>query len=407
MISVKSALERISNSCELLPAETISLENSLGRVLAKDALARRTHPPFPVSAMDGYALRAEDVNKVPVKIKVVGEIPAGKNFPKKINAGEAVRIFTGARVPIGANCIVIQENTSKMSSADYVTVNLTADQGDYIRPAGLDFKNGEKLLHKGDWVNPRSLGLLAAMNIPWLSVVRKPNVAILSNGNEIVLPGEQIGENQIISSNGSALAAAISNFGANSIQIGIADDDPKSIAEAIEASKGADLLITTGGASVGDHDFMKSALELAGFNFEFWKVAIRPGKPIMFGKSYDKIVIGLPGNPVSALICAQIFVLPAIKAMLGVKCHYSREFSSAHLLSPLKANDERQDYLRARLTISEGEFLKVEPFDKQDSSMISNLAQSDCLIIREPNAPSAKIGDLVKVLRLDQPLLTI
>ena len=407
MISVKDALSKITTACNVLPSEIVSLEKASGRVLAQHVSARRTQPPYPVSAMDGYALNAGDITSLPSQFTLIGESVAGKSFSSSVKKGEAVRIFTGARLPNGSDCVIIQENALLNKSKGLVTVKVSAKPGTYVRPAGLDFKTGDELLLSGTWINARVLGLAAAMNIPWLRVRRKPRVAILCSGDEIVLPGEPIGDDQIVSSNGIALASAIRGFGGHPIQIGIAKDNQESIIKGITSASDVDLLVTTGGASVGDHDLVREALELAGLKLGFWKISMRPGKPLMFGSIAGTNVMGLPGNPVSSLICAQIFIQPAIKKMLGLLKDSSKEYLTARILSPLPSNDEREDYLRAKLSFSDDGILQVDPYNKQDSSMNSILAKSDCLVVREPNAPSAMVGDLVKILRLDYRVPTI
>jgi len=403
MIPVADAVQRIVSSIERLPNETISLNDGLGRVLAKDLVARRTQPPFSVSAMDGYAVIASETNsELPVSLKVIGTIPAGQKFSGYLSKGQAVRIFTGARMPTNADAVVIQENTIFDSKTKMVVLNESVKTGNYVRSKGLDFSLGDMVLTAGMELNPRRLALAAAMNIPWLDVVRRPQVAIISSGDEIVLPGDPIGENQIVSSNGIALVAAIKSFGGIPIQVGIARDNRQSLLDAVSSSKGADLLITTGGASVGEHDLVKEVLSELGLELDFWKIAMRPGKPLMFGALSDTKVIGLPGNPVSSLICAQIFVRPAINKMLGINNDPQEAKIYARLVNALGPNDERQDYLRASLSRAGDGTAEVKVFNKQDSSMGSLLAKADCLVIRKPNAPCASIGDFIEVLQLNK-----
>tara|TARA_Y100001970_G_scaffold294183_1_gene448111 strand:+ start:33790 stop:35013 length:1224 start_codon:yes stop_codon:yes gene_type:complete len=400
MISVAEAISKITQSFTALPSETISLENGLGRVICDDLIARRTQPPFSVSAMDGFAVKASDIKNIPQSLLIIGSVPAGTKLDDKLEEGQAVRIFTGARIPEGADSVIIQENTELSPNKKNVIIKAIPQTGDFIRNAGLDFTEGETLIKAGTRLNARSLGLVAAMNIPWINVVQLPRVAILSNGDEIVLPGERIGENQIVSSNGVALSAAIKSFGALPIQIGIAKDTTDSLYKSIEKALSFDLLVTTGGASVGDHDLVKKVLEKLGLDLEFWKIAMRPGKPLMFGSIENTNVIGLPGNPVSALICAQIFIKPAIEKMLGSKYIHSKDYIQAKLTLDLPKNDEREDYLRGIYSVSESGQIQVNVFKKQDSSMGSLLAKANCLVIRKPNAPAIAAGKFVTILRL-------
>jgi molybdopterin molybdotransferase len=397
MISVDEAKRRLLALIEPLGAEQVAVSEAAGRVLAEDVVARRTQPPFPASAMDGYAARSADLKSVPTKLKVVGSAPAGQAYGKTLGSGEAVRIFTGAPVPDGADCIVIQEDTAR--DGDSVVVKEAPVPGRYIRPAGLDFREGDAILKAGIRLTPRDVGLAAAMNRPWLLVHRKPRVAILPTGDEVVLPGDPIGPNQIVSSNGIALAAFVAGEGAVPVQLPIAPDRADALRTIAEGATGADLLLTTGGASVGEHDLVRSALGADGLSLDFWTVAMRPGKPLMVGKYRATPMIGLPGNPVSALVCALLFVKPAIEKMQGLTAAGAAN-PKARLARDLPANDRRQDYLRARLTRGADGVADVTPFDKQDSSMMSLLARADCLVLRPPHAPPAKAGDWVEFVPL-------
>ncbi len=404
MISVAEAQKRLLAIVEPLGAEQATLAQALGRALAEEVTARRTQPPFPASAMDGYAARSADLKTVPAKLKVVGNVPAGQSYGKKLGPGEAVRIFTGAPVPEGADCIVIQEDTER--DGDIVTVKEAPKPGRYIRVAGLDFREGDVGLKPGKRLNARDLGLAAAMNRPWLMVARKPRVAILPTGDEVVLPGDPIGPNQIVSSNGIALAAYVESLGAEAVQLPIAPDDSKALQQIAEASRGSDLLLTTGGASVGEHDLVRSALGATGLSIDFWTVAMRPGKPLMVGHYKDTPMIGLPGNPVSALVCALLFVKPALEKMMGLSSADAPN-PKARLASDLPANDRRQDYLRARLARAADGALEASPFEKQDSSMMSLLAQADCLVVRPPHAPAARKGESVEIILLSDSALSL
>ena len=399
MISVAEAQKRLLLLIKPLGAEQVALAQGLGRVLAEEVTARRTQPPFQASAMDGYAARSADLKTIPAKLKVVGNVPAGQSYDKKLGTSEAVRIFTGSPVPEGADCIVIQEDTAR--EGDVVIVKEAGKPGRHIRPAGLDFREGDVGLKPGKRLNARDLGLAAAMNRPWLLVARRPRVAILPTGDEVVLPGDPIGPNQIVSSNGIALAAYVESLGGEAVQLPIAPDDSEALQQIAAASRGADLLLTTGGASVGEHDLIRSALGASGLSLDFWTVAMRPGKPLMVGTYRDTPMIGLPGNPVSALVCALLFVKPALEKMMGLTSANAPN-PKARLSSDLPANDRRQDYLRARLTRAADGVLEASPFEKQDSSMMSLLTQADCLVVRAPFAPAAKKGEVVEIILLSQ-----
>ncbi|WP_419715230.1 gephyrin-like molybdotransferase Glp [Kiloniella laminariae] len=397
MLSVEEALSRILKAFDTLAPETVSLNDGLGRVLASDLKARLTQPPADVSAMDGYAVRASDLQKLPAELQVVGEAPAGGCYPKELLAGQAVRIFTGGPVPAGADTIIIQENTQQADKL--VLIKEGEKPGRYIRPAGLDFKEGETGLEKGTLLTARDLALAAAMNHPWLEVYRKPRVAILATGDEVVLPGQNVGPNQIISSNTTALMAFVRECGGEPISLGIAPDDRDALARLARGAEGADLLLTTGGASVGDHDLIRSVLGEQGLELDFWRIAMRPGKPLIFGKLGKTPMIGLPGNPVSTLVCAYIFARPALKKMTGLD-PYQQQTEKAVLETSLEANDKRQDYLRASLTRNKDGQLSVTPFQRQDSSMLNLLRQANCLVIRPPFAPAAEKAEEVDIIRL-------
>ena len=398
MISVEEALRRVLEAFGPVAAEQVSLAEGLGRVLAEDVVARVTQPPEAVSAMDGYAVRAADVWQVPATLRRVGSAPAGAAYAGRLGPGEAVRIFTGAPVPEGADAIVIQEDTQ--AEGDRVVVLEAPRPGRYVRPAGLDFRRGEVGIRSGRLLGPRDIALAAAMNVPWLSVRRKPRIAILATGNEIVMPGNPLGPNQIVSSNALALAAAIAAWGGEPINLGIAQDTKESLQSLAAGARGADLLITTGGASVGEHDLVQSALGERGLAVDFWQIAMRPGKPLIFGRLGDTPLLGLPGNPVSSMVCALVYLRPALERMLGLAIPATPQ-ATARLGRDLGENDRRQDYLRSRLERApDGELVAI-PFEVQDSSMLSRLAQADCLVIRPPLAPPAKAGARVPIIPLD------
>ena len=395
MISVAEALERILKPFNPVPAETVGLGEAFGRVLAADVKARVTQPPHAVSAMDGYAVRAADVATVPATLKVIGAVPAGGLFEGSVNPGEAVRIFTGAPLPQGTDAIVIQEDTE--AGDGNVTVKESCKAGNYVRPAGLDFAEGDPGPQAGRLLTARDVGLIAAMNHPWAQVRRRPRVAILATGDEVVMPGEPLGPSQIVSSNGLALAAFVRACGGEPIQLGIAPDKEEQLAALAAGAKGADLLLTAGGASVGEHDLVQKVLGEQGLELDFWKIAMRPGKPLMFGQLGGTPMIGLPGNPVSAVVCSLLFARPALNALLGLD-RPAHPVQQMVLGGALPENDRRQDYLRSTIAVNGDGRRSATPYGRQDSSMLALLASADGLIVRPPHAPAAAKGELVEVL---------
>ena len=405
MLSVAEATDKIVSAFAPIGAELVSLDQAFGRVLAEPLTARLTQPPADVTAMDGYAIRADDAATLPARLKVTMNIAAGQAPQGTLGSGQAARIFTGAPVPDGADTIVIQENTDR--DGDWVTVR-EGDRkpGQHIRRAGFDFKTNDVVLQPGHRLSARDIALAAAMNRPWLNVARKPRVALLSTGDELVNPGDTVGPAQIIGSNGIGLAAFVQACGAEPLNLGIARDNMADLDRHLSAAAGCDALVTMGGASVGDHDLVQKALQTRQAQLDFWKIAMRPGKPVMFGRLGALNVLGLPGNPVSSIVTATLFLKPAIERMLGLT-QDTKPNPKMVLGRDLRANDSRQDYIRARLTADAQGRTTVAPFDKQDSAMLSLLAVADCLIIRPPHAPAAKAGDLVEVLMLGGGCLSI
>ena len=396
MISVETARETVLAAIRPVATEVIGLDQAVGRVLAEDLAARVSHPPVAVSAMDGYALRAGDLAALPAQLAVIGQSAAGAAFSGTVEAGQAVRIFTGAPVPAGADAVVMQEETRR--DGDRVQILAAVSAGKFIRAAGLDFKTGDVLLRAGLVMEGRAIGLAAAMNIPWLTVRRRPRIAILSTGDEIAMPGEPLGPSQIVSSNGPGLAALVTGLGAQAVHLGIARDSRQSLDAMIAAAAGCDLLVTTGGASVGDYDLVQDALGAAGLDLGFYTVAMRPGKPMMFGNLKGVPVLGLPGNPVSAMVGAVIFLQPMIRALQGLPS--TTETIAARLGRDLAGNDARQDYLRSSLERdAHGQFIAT-PFPQQDSAVLSGLVRAACLVVRPPHAPPAKAGDVVEAIVL-------
>lgn len=394
LIPVEEAQARILDTISTLATETVSLRAATGRALADDVRARLTHPPADISAMDGYALKAED-SSVGTCLKLVGESAAGKGFPGVAGAGETVRIFTGAPLPAGTDTIIIQENVTARDTQ--IILNEAVHKGANIRRKGLDFSEGEIRLHKGQRLSPFDIALAAAMNVPELPVCRRPLIAFFSTGNELVRPGEEPGPDQIVSSNNDGLAALIEAAGGIAVDLGIAPDNEDAIRETARQARRCHMLVTIGGASVGDHDLVHKALKADGLVLDFWRIAMRPGKPLMFGRYGPIPMLGLPGNPVSALICALLFLVPAIKKFQGMT--HIEPLATLPVATFLKANDKRQDYIRARLENADG-IIRVRPFDVQDSSMLSLLSAADCLIVRPPHATATEAGEFVKILPL-------
>lgn len=397
MLSVRDAHARVIAAFEALPAEMVSVADAAGRVLAAAPAARLTQPPADLSAMDGYAVRAADVPATPGRLTLVGQAPAGGSYDQALMPGEAVRIFTGGPLPAGADSIVIQEDTQADGAT--ITVLEAPRPGRHIRKAGLDFKAGDSPFAAGRRLTSRDVALAAAMNLPWLSVHRKPRVAILSTGDELVMPGEPVGRNQIVSSSGIAVAALVRGWGGEPTLFDIARDDAKLIESYIAAGTQHDLLITLGGASVGDHDLVQASLKAQGFAMDFWRIAMRPGKPLMFAARERARVLGLPGNPVSTMVCALLFLKPAIEKMLGQPGDLVST-QAALLAGDVKQNDQREDYVRATVMRDAAGHLTVQPHPVQDSSMLSVLAGANALLVRPPHDPARANGDVVQFIDL-------
>ena len=397
MIPVADARARILAGARPLPAEFVAISEAAGRVTAEPVVARVTQPPAAMSAMDGYAVRAADVAAVPATLRRIGESQAGQAFAAHGGAGECVRILTGAPVPAGADAIVIQEDAD--ADGGRVVVREGAPAGRYVRPAGLDFAAGDVGVPAGRRLGPADIGLAAAMNVPWLAVRRRPRVALIATGDEIVRPGDPIGPAQIVSSNALALMALVREAGGEPVDLGIARDERESLAALTDAARGADLLVTLGGASVGERDLVREVLGARGLELDFWQIAMRPGKPLMHGRLGDTLMLGFPGNPVSSLVCGLLFLKPLVEAMLGLPAADPATVS-ARLGRDLAANDRREDYLRSTVARAEDGALVATPFERQDSSMLSRLARADALVVRPPHAPPAAAGSPVRMLPL-------
>lgn len=400
LLPVADARRLIVTALAPVESETISLAHALGRVLVRDASAHLSHPPADSSAMDGYAVRFADLSSTPHMLRVVGESGAGHPWRGTLGPGEAVRIFTGAHVPAGADTIVIQENTEARDGS--VVIKEMPQPKRHIRPLGQDFRVGDLGIRAPRRLTACDIGLLAAMNNPQIEVGRKPRVGVLSTGDEIVMPGETVGEGQIVSANGPGLCAFIESCGGQAIHLGIVGDELGALRTAISRAETLDLLVTSGGASVGDHDLVRQALHAEDFALGFHKIAMRPGKPLLFGtvgKQKRLPVLGLPGNPVSAMVCAVLFLGPALARLQGLAGDAPATWP-ARAGAALKENDSREEYLRASLTSDPAQGLIATALPTQDSGMLSSLAQADALIVRPPRAPAAAAGAMVPVIPL-------
>jgi molybdopterin molybdotransferase len=414
LISVEDALSRVLASVEKpVGIEHVPLAACAGRTLAEDISALRDQPPFPASAMDGYAVRSADCAQVPATLRVIGTSAAGNRFSGTVGAMETVRIFTGAPVPEDADAVVLQEDTER--SGDQVVIKEASRPNRHIRAAGLDFRAGDVLLQAGLRLDSRHIALAAAMGHGALPVYRKPRVAILATGDELVRAGEPVGPDQITASSLPATMLMVGKAGAEAIDLGIARDTLESLNERIQAAcdAGADILVTLGGASVGEHDLVQQALSRQGMDLGFWRVALRPGKPLMHGRLGSTLLLGLPGNPVSSLVCAVLFLIPAIRALLGDQKAAEDPAEDAILGADLPPNRDRQDYMRASLTLQDiplslahgPERLMIPvatPHLLQDSSMLSILERSDALLVRPPHAPAATAGEPCRIIRLER-----
>ncbi len=389
-----------------LPGEVVGLSEALGRVLAEDVVARRDQPPAAVSAMDGYAVRAPDVAELPTRLRLIAIAQAGGRPTPAVGPGEAVRIFTGAALPAGADTIVIQEETE--AAGDWVVVRAAPPPGRFVRPAGGDFRGGERLLGGGCRLDARAIALAAAGGAVWLKVRRRPRVAILATGDELAPPGEADGTGRLINANSLLVGGEVRQAGGVPVDLGVVGDDREAIKGALAGAAAADALVTIGGASVGDFDLVRAALGEAGFRPAFERVAMRPGKPLGFGRLSQPPpgmpVLVLPGNPVSAGVTARLFLVPLIRALLGLGESEAADRLApqpAELAADIAANDSREDYLRAALSPRPDRLPLVNPFPRQDSALLRLFAAAQALIIRPPSAPAARAGTTVPILLLD------
>jgi molybdopterin molybdotransferase len=398
LLSVADALALVLAEAQPLPSVEVPLADAVGRVLTADLAASRTQPPADVSAMDGYAVRGDDV-AAPTVLNVIGEIAAGRPFDRRIGHGEAARIFTGAVMPAGADTVVIQEVTSR--DGDSVAIKRAEAKGRNVRRQGFDFKAGEVLLEKGSLLNARGVALAAAMNHADVPVHRRPRLAVFATGDELVEAGTPPAPGQIVHSNGIAIAAVARGEGAEATDYGIVPDRLDATIAAVRRARAAhvDVLVTSGGASVGDYDFVQQAFAAEGMSLSFWKVALRPGRPLMHGRLGGMQVLGLPGNPVSAYVCTTLFLVPLLRCLAG-RADTSLPREAAVLGCALAANDERADYMRATLERRSDGTKIATPFRAQDSSLLVPLANANCLVVREPFAPAADAGSPCVILNL-------
>ncbi|PPB81691.1 molybdopterin molybdotransferase [Albidovulum inexpectatum] len=394
MIPVEVALERVLELCEPLATEMIDLREAAGRVLAEPATARRAQPPFAASAMDGYAIRDAD-HRPGCKLKVIGTSAAGRGYSGAVSLGEAVRIFTGAPVPEGAERVVLQEDVER--DGDTITLGNSLEEARHVRPAGQDFEDGFRF-HPRRRLSPADLALIAAMNVPRVTVHHRADVAILSTGDELVMPGETPGPDQIIASNGFALAAIAEEEGATARILPIARDDEESLRYALDLARDADLIVTIGGASVGDHDLVAKVAGSAGAEQSFHKVAMRPGKPLMAGRLGRSIMLGLPGNPVSSIVCGHIFLRPMLRALHGLP-KAPLPTRRGRLGTDVAANGPRTHFMRARLSDADGQTV-VTPFDRQGSALLTVMADADALLIRPAQDGPRERGEEVRFIPL-------
>ena len=396
MISVEEALDRITKAFSPLPSEWVGLTEARGRVLAKDLIAERSQPPHAISAMDGYAVRSADLASGEATLTMVGAAPAGGRFEGEVKPGQTVRIFTGGPIPAGADAVALQENAE--ADGDQIRLKGKVEPGRFIRPAGLDIEAGEAVLKAGTTMTARDLGLAAVINRVWLPVKRRPRVALLATGDELVRPGELLGPDRIVTSNSITLASMIESWGGQALDLGILPDQPEAFAEIMPELTSVDLVVTVGGASVGERDLVRQSLGVQGLELDFWKIAMRPGKPLMFGQINDVAMLGLPGNPVSSGVCAVLFVRAIINSLQGIDPNPPE--IPAVLGFDLDANDQRQDYLRATTRWRDDGRLEVVPSKRQDSAMFAIFARASCLVKRRPFAEKALKGEPVTIIPL-------
>jgi molybdopterin molybdotransferase len=394
LVPVTDALALIAGNSAPLGTQTLPIRDAIGHVLAQDVQARVTHPPLDASAMDGYAIKLAADHKAGSKFTLIGEAPAGRPFDGTVGDGETVRIFTGGAVPDGANHVIIQENVS--SDGDIITLTEPPSPAAHIRKAGIDLKSGTTVLEKGTLLDPNACALLAAANHAQVEVYQKPVITLMANGDELVEPGSELEIGQIVSSNPYGLGPLLESWGAEAAYSHILPDDRDTIKTHVQANNKADILLPIGGASVGDHDHMRAVFDGLGYQPLFTKVAVKPGKPTWFGKLGAQYVLGLPGNPASAMVCAHIFLKPLIYALTG-RSDPAHNILTARTTTALQANGNRAEYMRAHAIIDESGQFTVTPFPKQDSSLITPFTKTNCLLVRAVDAKAAKPGHPVHI----------
>ena len=401
LLSLDEAINKIKSNFQKIGNEDIFLKDALGRCLAKPIISNVDNPKYDVSSMDGYAINYKDYFDVRdskiKKFKIVGESSAGLPYSKKINSLETVRIFTGAKLPKGSNTVIIQENVKVSKSGSYIIIDESPKKSQFVRKKGLDFKKNNIIFKEGTILKSRHLGSIAMTGQAWLTVSRKPTVSILSTGNEILKVGEQLSKDKIPSGNSLMLSSMVQEFGGMPRILPVAKDNLQDIYEILENALDSDLIITTGGVSVGKYDLIQKALTKFDNKIEFWKIAMRPGKPLLFSKINNTPLIGLPGNPVSSGVCSLIFVNIAIRKMLGDDSHFPI-LENGVLNGKMSQNDKRLDFVRANSSYKNG-VLNVKPLNLQDSSMITNFSKADCLIVRNPFEKPINNGENVKIFK--------
>lgn len=401
LLDVETAQFLLLDDCPSPRLQSVDLHDCVGRYAGEDMRARLTQPPFDASAMDGYAVRQADLQELPRSLKIIGSSSAGHPYEGEVEAGEAVRIFTGAVVPEGADLVVLQEDCEAPDESGSVSVKAYEKEASFIRPLGYDFQAGDVLIEKGAKLTYRHASLLAAMNIADVTVTRRPRVALLATGDELVPPGGDVSFGRILSSVPYGMKGMIEKAGGEAELLGIARDDAQDLQEKIKRAAGFDVLITIGGASVGAHDLVQAALKEAGMRLNFWRIAMRPGKPMMVGQLGAQKVVGVPGNPVSALVCCYLFVLPLLRKMMG-DAEPLPELRRARLLNTVPTNGPRQHYMRARYSVSLMGQVEIRVLDDQDSSLQHVLAEANALVLRPPKAPRAAAGEIVSFHKLDK-----
>lgn len=404
LLPLDEAFTKVNAGIKTLSSEQISISDALGRVVSQDIAARLTQPPTAVSSMDGYAVRSVDLQSQPVILTRVGESQAGGPFEGVVEAAQCVRIFTGAPLPAGCDAVIMQEDCDVDDLQ--ITMKEVAFKGKFIRKAGLDFTKGDILIKTGQLLSARHIGLLCAMNVPWVQVYRKPRVGILATGDELVMPGEAVRESQIISSNSLMVASMVTAMGGIPVNLGIAGDTEDSLRATLAGLEGADLLVTSGGVSVGEYDLVRNVLGDEGLDIDFWRIAMKPGKPFMFGRFGDKPAMGLPGNPVSAYVTAFLFLRAALKKMQGLPFEQDTPIQ-AILGADVPKNGARKEYMRAVFSRDAGGRLVATPYDKQDSSMLANLAHCEGFILRAVDGVALSAGTETDVIYVNDSLLSV